>query len=138
MGEKERTPGWAKNPIIPTIMVVTHDLRLLKWLDLGLKLELACDVLGFTHPKSAEESAKHLQPDLLILDHQTLSRHQPGSLLPGIQGLEPVPTILMNAAAVSLHELQNTSTIALTTLWHIEELYAAVHELLGSSRDPQG
>src|SRR6266700_4947165 len=100
----ESTQGGAKRSAIPTIMVVTHDLTLFKLLDMGLQLELACDVLGFTHTHSAEETAKRVKPDLLILDDQLLTHtmREPDSQPHIIQGLEQVPTLLVNAA---VHEL---------------------------------
>ena len=136
MARNESTLGEAKRSAIPTIMVITHDLKLLKLLDMGLKLELACDVLGFTHTQSAEETAKRVKPDLLILDDQLLNHtmHEPDSQPHSIQGLEQVPTLLVNAATVSLREHQSTYTIVLTRSWQMEELYAAVHELLDNKR----
>ena len=114
-------------------MVVAHDLKLLKLLDMALKLELSCDVLPFASARSAQETAKSVKPDLVILDEQLLDlqAHELADQLHCIKGLERVPTLILNAATVSLSESPCYPLILLRMRWKIEELYAAVYELLG-------
>jgi hypothetical protein len=132
MATNEIIPGQAINALLPKIMVISRDLKLLKLLDIGLRLELLCDVLCFTHSKSAQETAKHTEPDLLILDGQDLNctLDEGGWRLYNIKGLEQVPTLLLNAVTESLDERQRPSTIVLTAPWQMETLYAAILELL--------
>ena len=135
MAENDHTPGHTEQAALPTIMVIANDLKLLKLLGMALKLELACDVLTFASGRSAEETAKSVTPDLLILDEQLFDPHarELADRLHSIKGLERVPTLIVNVATVSLSESQNYPMIVLRMQWKVDELYAAVYELLGST-----
>lgn len=115
------------------IMVVANDLTLLKLVNMALSLEVACDVLTFASGKSAEETAKSVTPDLFIIDEHLLdlAAGELADKLHSIKGLERVPTLIVNAATVSLSESQSYPMILLRMRWKIDELYAAVYELLG-------
>jgi response regulator RpfG family c-di-GMP phosphodiesterase len=133
MSESGHTSGQTEQAALPTIMVVTNDLKLLKLLDMALKLELACDVLTFASARSAEETAKSVTPDLVIIDEQ-LFDHKARELakqLHSLKRLEQVPTLIVNATTGSLSESQNYPMIVLRMRWMMDELYAAVYELLG-------
>jgi response regulator RpfG family c-di-GMP phosphodiesterase len=133
MAGNDDTPGQTEQAALPTIMVMANDLKLLKLLGMALKLELACDVLTFASGRSAEETAKSVTPDLLILDEQLFdpNARELADRLHSIQGLERVPTLILNAATVSLSESQSYPMILLRMRWRMDELYAAVYELLG-------
>ena len=87
---------------------------------MALSLELACSVLTLDSGSRAETAAQRIKPDLLILDEVTAA-------LPS--DLAEVPTLLINVAVPS--QSQSYPTLFLSTSWKIEELYAAVHALLG-------
>ncbi len=133
MAGNEHSSRQTEQASIPTVMVVANDLKLLKLLDMALKLELSCEVLAFASGKSAQESAKRVKPDLFIIDEQLLDlqAHELADELHTFPGLEQVPTLILNAATVSLSE--SYPLILLRMRWKIEELYAAVYQLLGRS-----
>jgi response regulator RpfG family c-di-GMP phosphodiesterase len=116
-------------------MVVANDLKLLKLLDMALKLELACEVLTFASGRSAGEAAKSVKPALLIIVDQLLDRSARvlADRLHSIKGLERVPTLLINTFVPPRRERRSYHTIFLCMPWRVEELYAAVYELLGSN-----
>jgi response regulator RpfG family c-di-GMP phosphodiesterase len=126
-------PGHTNRGALPIIMVVANDLKLLKLLNMALKLELACDVLTFASGKSAEETAKSVPPDLFIIDEHLLDlkASELADQLHGIKGLERVPTLIFNAATAPLSESQGYPLIVLRMRWKMDELYAAVYQLLG-------
>jgi response regulator RpfG family c-di-GMP phosphodiesterase len=126
-------PGHTDRTALPTIMVVANDLKLLKLLDMALSLEVPCKVLTLDSGSSAETAAQRITPDLLILDEHLLDRRARdlGMQLHRVTGLERVPTLLINAAVPSQSDSQSYLTLLLSTSWKMEELYAAVHELLG-------
>jgi response regulator RpfG family c-di-GMP phosphodiesterase len=133
MAGNERAPGHTDWAATPTIMVVASDLKLLKLLDMALSLELACEVLTLDNGRGAETAAQRIKPDLLILDEHLLDRkaRDLGTQLHSVAGLERVPTLLINAAVPSRDVSQGYPTLFLSPAWKMEELYAAVHELLG-------
>ena len=47
----------------PTILVVAHDPKFLKVLDMSLKLEFECVILSITGGRSAVETAKRIKPE---------------------------------------------------------------------------
>jgi response regulator RpfG family c-di-GMP phosphodiesterase len=98
---------------------------------MALSLELACSVLTLDSGSRAETAAQRIKPDLLILDEYLLDRRARdlGTRLHSLTGLERVPTLLINVAVPS--QSQSYPTLFLSTSWKIEELYAAVHALLG-------
>lgn len=116
---------------LATIVVVTPDLTLLKLVDMALKLELACEVLGFTSARSAEETMRSVTPDLVILDEQALDgyAHHLADRLHGTEGSSPVPTLFLNSLEAA--QRPNDHTISLGSPWKVEALYAAAHHLLG-------
>ena len=130
MTGNKQTPGHTNRVVIPTIMVVTNDLKLLKLLDMALSLELTCEVLTLDSGRSAETTAKQVRPDLLIIDKHLLDRqaHELNTQFHSVTGLERVPTLLINADTAPQN--QNYPLLFLSTAWKMEALYAAVHELL--------
>jgi response regulator RpfG family c-di-GMP phosphodiesterase len=133
MAGKEHTPAQADRTAPPTILVVASDLKLLKLLDMGLSLEFACTVFTLDSGRSAETAVQRITPDLLILDEHLLDRRAAvlGTQLHRVTGLERVPTLLINVAVPFQSESQGYPTRLLGTSWKLEELYAAVHALLG-------
>jgi response regulator RpfG family c-di-GMP phosphodiesterase len=133
MAGNEPIAGHTDRGDLPKIMVVANDLTLLKLVNMALSLEVACDVLTFASGKSAEETAKSVTPDLFIIDEHLLdlAAGELADQLHSIKGLERVPTLIVNAATVSLSESQSYPMILLRMRWKIDELYAAVYELLG-------
>lgn len=110
-----------------TIVVVTPDLTLLKLVDMALKLELNCEMLGFTSARNAEITMQSLLPDLVILDEQ-FSDDQMHNLADQLQSAQ-IPILFINA----LESTQNLDslTISLDPPWKVEAFYRAVHLLLG-------
>jgi response regulator RpfG family c-di-GMP phosphodiesterase len=133
MAGNEPIAGHTDPGALPLIMVVANDLTLLKLVNMALSLELACDVLTFASGKSAEETAKRMTPDLFIIDEHLfdLAASELADQLHSIKGLERVPTLILNAATGFLSESQSYPMISLRMRWKIEEVYAAVYQLLG-------
>lgn len=131
----EHLPGQTERKALPTIMVVTNDLKLLKLLDMALKLELACEVLSFASARSALETAKSVKPDLLILDEHFLDHNvrELADQLHSIKGCERVPTLFINTVVTPGSKNQSYHTFCLRMPWKVEELYAAVYTLLDST-----
>jgi CheY-like chemotaxis protein len=117
----------------PTILVVAHDPKLLKFLDMALKLEFECEVLSVTRGRSAVETAESIKPALFIIDYHLLDL---GALelshrLHSIKELESIPTILLNSSVPSWSEPQQYHAILLSTPLVLADFYAAVNESLG-------
>jgi PleD family two-component response regulator len=117
----------------PTILVVAHDPKFLKVLDMSLRLEFECVVLSVTGGRSAVEIAERVKPDLFIIDYQLLDL---GALelshrLHSITELESIPTILLNSPFPSWSEHQGYHTIFLSMPFALLGLYTAVNESLG-------
>ncbi|MGZ3609762.1 MAG: response regulator [Ktedonobacteraceae bacterium] len=117
----------------PTILVVAHDPKFLKVLDMALKLEFECAVLSVTGGRSAVGTAERVKPDLFILDYHLLDL---GALelshrLHSIKGLESIPTSLLNSPVRSWSEHQGYHTFFLSMPFALAELYTAVNESLG-------
>jgi response regulator RpfG family c-di-GMP phosphodiesterase len=125
--------GRQSQTVSPTIMVVANDLKLLKLLDMALKIELACEVLSFVSSRSVEETALHIIPNLLILDGQLsdCDAYELSSRLHHMRGLEYVPTLLINVVTLCQSEVQMYPILVIGKSWKIEALYTAVGELLG-------
>lgn len=103
---------------------------------MALSLEMSCTVLTLDSGKSAATTMQRITPDLLILDEHLLGRRAAdlGTQLHRVAGSERVPTLFINVAAPSQsEESQSYPTRFLSTSWRMEELYAAVHALLGHS-----
>jgi CheY-like chemotaxis protein len=117
----------------PTILVVAHDPKFLKVLDMSLKLEFECVVLSVTGGRSAVEMAERVKPDLFILDYHLLDlgARELSHRLHSITELESIPTILLNAPVPSWSEHQGYHTIFLRQPFALLELYTAVNESLG-------
>lgn len=117
----------------PTILVVAHDPKFLKVLDMSLKLEFKCVVLSVTAGKSAVEMAERVKPDLFILDYHLLDlgAQELSHRLHSITELESIPTILLNSPVPSWSEHQGYRTIFLNMPFALAELYSAVNESLG-------
>ncbi len=100
---------------------------------MALSLELACSVLTLDSGSSAETAAQRITPARLILDEHLLDRRARdlGTRLHRVTGLEQVPTLLINADVPVPSQSQSYPTRFLSTSWKMEELYAAVHVLLG-------
>ena len=117
----------------PTILVVAHDPKFLKVLDMSLKLEFECVVLSVTGGRSAVEMSECVKSDLFIIDYYLLDL---GALelshrLHSITELESIPTILLNSPASFWSEHQGYNTIFLRMPFALLELYTAVNESLG-------
>src|SRR5690348_10039484 len=121
MTEKKQMPSQKDQSGFPMILVVTQDLKLLKLLDMALKLEIACAVLGFVSARSAEETAKSVKPALVILDEQFLDGNirDLSDHLHHIEGLSQVPTLFLNA--MDLSRSQSDHTLFLRYPWKVEE-----------------
>ncbi len=117
----------------PTILVVAHDPKFLKVLDMSLKLEFECVVLSVTGGRSAVETAERVKPDLFILDYYLLDlgARELSHRLHRITELESIPTILLNSPVHSWNEHQGYHTIFLSMPFALRELYTAVNESLG-------
>jgi CheY-like chemotaxis protein len=117
----------------PTILVVAHDPKFLKVLDMSLKLEFECVVLSVTGGKSAVEMAERVKPDLFILDYHLLDldARELSHRLHSIAELECIPTILLNSPVHSKSEHQGYRTIFLSMPFALAGLYSAVNESLG-------
>lgn len=117
----------------PTILVVANDPKLLKFLDMALKLEFECAVLSVTGGRSAVETAERIKPDLFIMDYLLLDLGAPelSQRLHRIKELESIPTIHLNSPVRSWSEPQRYNTIFLSMSFALAELYAAVNESLG-------
>ena len=133
MAVSDLTPEHPERAVHPTIMVVANDLTLLKLLDMALILELSCDVLPFASGRSAHETAKRITPDLVILDEQLVDppAWELTDQLHSIPGLDRMPLLIINAATAMLSESQSYPLILLRMRWNMQELYAAVSQLLG-------
>jgi CheY-like chemotaxis protein len=116
----------------PTILVVAHDPKFLKVLDMSLKLEFECVVLSVKGGRSAVEMAERVKPDLFILDYHLLDlgARELSHRLHRITELESIPTILLNSPVPSWSE-QGYHTIFLRMPFALAELYTAVNESLG-------
>ena len=117
----------------PTMLVVAHDPKFLKVLDMSLKLEFECDVLSVTGGRRAVEMAERVKSDLFIIDYYLLDL---GALelshrLHSITELESIPTILLNSPVRSWSEHQGYHTLFLSMPFALLELYTAVNESLG-------
>jgi CheY-like chemotaxis protein len=99
----------------PTILVVAHDPKFLKVLDMALKLEFECVVLSVTGGRSAVEMAERVKPDLFILDYHLLDlgARELSHRLHSITELESIPTILLNSPVPLWSEHQGYHTIFL-------------------------
>lgn len=117
----------------PTILVVAHDPKFLKVLDMSLKLEFECVVLSVTGGKRAVETAKRVRPDLFIIDSHLLDlgARELSHRLYSITELKSIPTILLNSPVASWSEHQGYHTIFLSMPFVLLELYSAVNESLG-------
>jgi response regulator RpfG family c-di-GMP phosphodiesterase len=135
MAGNDTTPSYPEQSMRLTIMVVANDLTLLKLLDMALTLELACDVLPFASGRSAQETAKGIAPDLVILDELLVDppAWKLTEQLHSIPGLERVPLLIINAATAMLSESQSYPLIVLRMRWNMQELYAAASQLLGGT-----
>jgi response regulator RpfG family c-di-GMP phosphodiesterase len=133
MAENERMPMRTVQLAIPTILLVAHDPKFLKFLDMSLKLEFACVVLSSTGGRSAVEVAERVNPDLFIMDYHLLDLgvRELSYRLHSITELESIPTILLNAPFPSWSEPQQYHTIFLSSPFALAELYAAVNKSLG-------
>ena len=133
MVEEEQASGRADRVVPPTILVVAADPKLLKLLHMALSLEVDGEVLTVDNARSAEEAARRLEPDLLILDEQLIN-HRAQDLsarLHRIAGLEQLPTLFLGVAVPSQMESHSYPTHYLGLSWKVEALYVAVWELLG-------
>ena len=117
----------------PTILVVAHDPKFLKVLDMSLKLEFECVVLSVTGGRSAVEMSERVKPDLFILDYHLLDlgAWELSHRLHRITELKSIPTILLNSPVPSWSEHQRYHTIFLSMPFALLELYTAVNESLG-------
>jgi CheY-like chemotaxis protein len=133
MTESELMPQGIHQVAHPTILVVAHDPKFLKVLDMSLKLEFECVVLSVTAGKSAVEMAERVKPDLFILDYHLLDlgARELSHRLHSITELESIPTILLNSLVPSWSEHQEYCTIFLNMPFALAELYSAVNEMLG-------
>lgn len=97
------------------MMVVANDLTLLKLVAMALSLEWSCDVLPFASGRSAQETAKTIIPDLVILDEQLVDppARELTDRLHSLPGLQRVPTLIVNAATTTLSENQSYPLILL-------------------------
>ena len=136
MAGKEHTFEQAERTAPLTVLVVASDLKLLKLLDMALSLEFAGTILTLDSGKSAATTMQRIRPDLVILDEYLLDRRAADldAQLHHIAGLERVPTLFLNAAVPSQSEESlSYPTRFLGLSWRVEDLYAAVHALLGPS-----
>jgi response regulator RpfG family c-di-GMP phosphodiesterase len=117
----------------PTILVVAHDPKFLKVLDMSLKLEFDYEVISVTGGKSAVEMAECVKPDLFIMDYHLLDlgARELSHRLHSIKELEGIPIILLNSPVRSWSEHQGYNTIFLGMPFALAELYSAVNESLG-------
>lgn len=132
MTGNQHTLETARRTTSLTILVVASDPKLLKLLHMALTLEFGCDVLAVKSAGSAQEAVKRCRPALLILDEQFLN-DQTADLdarLHRIAGLEPLPTLFLNATSSSRPGRQAYPTRFLELSWKVEALYAAVRALL--------
>jgi response regulator RpfG family c-di-GMP phosphodiesterase len=92
-------------------------------------------VLSFASGRSALETAKNIKPDLLILDEQLIDGNvcELADRLHSIEGCERVPTLFINTVVTPGSKNQSYHTICLRLPWKVEELYAAVHAMLGNT-----
>jgi PleD family two-component response regulator len=111
------------------ILVVSPDHTQLKLLTMALQIEWACEVFSFDNARHAEERAKALAPDLVILDALLLdgAAHDLSDRLRRITGRGNLPTLLINAPAAC----QSDYTLSLMRSWKMHALYAAIRQLLG-------
>ncbi len=119
-----------------TMLVVASDPKLLKLLRMALTLEFGCEILTVKSARSAQEIVKRCRPALLILDDQLLN-DQTADLdarLHRIAGLEPLPTLFLNATSSSQPDRYAYPTRFLEPSWKAEALYAAVRALLGQTQ----
>lgn len=116
----------------PTILVVANDPKFITFLDMALKLEFECEVLSITRGRSAIVTAERVKPDLFIIDYHLLdlSALELSHRLHDIEGLESVPTILLNSTVTSWSEPQKYHIIFLRMPLVLEDLYTAVNKSL--------
>ncbi|MGZ3644297.1 MAG: hypothetical protein ACXVCM_10630 [Ktedonobacteraceae bacterium] len=69
MTESELMPLEIYQAVHPTFLVVATEPKFLKFLDMSLKLEFACEVLSVTSGRDAVEMAEQIKPDCFILDY---------------------------------------------------------------------
>jgi PleD family two-component response regulator len=119
-----------------TILVVASDPKILKFLEMALKLEFECEILSLTRGKRAVDLSLHIKPDLFIIDYHLLdlSALELSLRLHSIKELESVPTIILNSSVTTWSEPQPYNTIFLTMQFALEDLYSAVNENLGLNR----
>lgn len=127
MTEQNQAPSPHERRTQATVLVVTPDLTLLKLLSMALKLELDCEVLGFTSSRNAEATMRSISPDLVILDEQFFDG-QMQSLADHLHRTQ-IPTLFLNAQQAARNP--ENATISLDSPWKVEVFYAAVHHLLG-------
>ncbi len=122
------------------MLVVASDPMLLKLLTMALPLELACEVLTLNSTRNVELAAKHLRPDLLIIDEMLINgkAHDLSDRLHRIAGLEYLPTLFLNVTLMSPGESMRYPTCFLKWPWKMEALYAAVGSLLDQIPGSQG
>jgi PleD family two-component response regulator len=133
MPDNEHMPMRPGQQAFPTILVVASDLKMLKLLEMALKTELACEVFSITRGRSAIETARHVTPDLVIIDAHLLDLNalELSDQLHSSKNLESIPTILINIRAASLSRPQRGHTILLRGPFVLVDFYAALNRCLG-------
>jgi PleD family two-component response regulator len=119
--------------VLPTILVVANDPKMLKLLEMALKTELECEVFSLIRARSAVQTAKRVTPDLVIIDTLLLDSDalDLSNQLHSTEGLESVPTILLNIHTPSWSTPQRAHTIFLRGPFALVDFYEAVNRCLG-------
>jgi DNA-binding NtrC family response regulator len=123
----------ADQSVLPEILVVSNDPKMLKLLEMALSTEFECEVLTINSERNAAETAQRIKPDLVIIDARLLNGNASklADRLHAIQELASVPTLLINTPAVWEKPPQSMHTTRLQTPFVLVDFYAAVKECLG-------
>ena len=118
---------------VPTILVVASDGKMLKLLNMALSIEFTCNVFSLTSGRGAAETAKHVRPDLVIVDVYLLDSNalELADRLHAIKELESVPTLLVNTPEAWGNISQRTHTFFMSVPFVLANFYAAVNSSLG-------
>ncbi|HLJ35359.1 MAG TPA: hypothetical protein VKU38_17020 [Ktedonobacteraceae bacterium] len=133
MVEAEDIPVRTDQRDVLMMLVVASDRKMLKLLDMALSTEFECDILAFASGKSAEETAKQVRLDLVVIDAHLLDSTalELADRLHAIKVVESVPMLLVNTPRAWGNISQRNHTLFLHAPFVLADFYSAVNTCLG-------